>query len=44
MSVVFRYVIKQFVKEYPNDRELGEAVRKYVNRVNEFKKQTDGIK
>jgi len=42
MSVVFRYVIRQFVKEYSNDQELGKAVRKYVNKVNEFKKKADG--
>jgi uncharacterized protein (UPF0332 family) len=42
MSVIFRYVIRMFVKEYPNDQQLGEAVRKYVNKVNEFKKKADG--
>jgi hypothetical protein len=41
MSIVGWWVIKSLVKKYPNDSDLGAAVRKYINKVKRIKDGTD---
>jgi hypothetical protein len=42
MTVIAWWVIKSLEKKYPNDQELGEAVRKYVRKVKRIKDQNNG--
>jgi len=35
-------VIKQLVKKYPNDMDLGGHVRKFIRELESAKKQSDG--
>jgi hypothetical protein len=36
-------VIKDLMKEYPNDMELGKKVREFINGVKKIKEQKNGV-
>ena len=36
-------VIKDLIKEYPNDMELGRKVREFINGVKKIKEEKNGV-
>jgi hypothetical protein len=36
-------VIKDLMKEYPNDMELGKKVREFINGVKKIKEEKNGV-
>jgi hypothetical protein len=36
-------VIKDLIKEYPNDMELGKKVREFINGVKKIKEEKNGV-
>jgi len=39
MSQIAWWVIRNLVADFPNDKELGARVRRYVERFNQFKRE-----